>query len=96
MKVRAKRDPSCSYTQCFICRQWGWDVSKAFDRVRLCLPCYVDVLEVKQARGGKAALWRGERSDSNRTDVSRETESGSEPQTGQRVPSPFVQLDMFD
>jgi len=41
-----------SYQQCFICRGWGWDVSKAMDRVWLCLPCYVDVLEMRQSRGG--------------------------------------------
>jgi len=35
--------------QCFLCREWGWDVSKAFD-TDLCLPCYVDVLEVRQSR----------------------------------------------
>jgi len=41
-----------SYNQCFICREWSWDVSKVIGHgVTLCLPCYVDVLEVKQARG---------------------------------------------
>jgi len=40
-----------SYSQCFICRIWSWDVSKIIGRnVTLCLPCYVDVLEVRQAR----------------------------------------------
>lgn len=49
-------------SQCFICRQWSWDVCRAVlgprppyagrsDNVTLCMPCYVDVLEVRQARG---------------------------------------------
>ena len=42
---------SLSYAQCFLCREWSWSVSRCFDRVHLCLPCYVDVLEVRQARG---------------------------------------------
>jgi len=37
--------------QCFICREWTWDVCKSMNDVDLCLPCYVDVLEVRQARG---------------------------------------------
>lgn len=40
-----------SFSQCFICREWSWSVSKSYSRVDLCLPCYVDVLEVRQARG---------------------------------------------
>lgn len=39
------------YTQCFICRGWSHLVSKSHGGVRLCLPCYVDVLEVRAARG---------------------------------------------
>ncbi len=39
------------YNQCFICREWSWSVSKSHGGVSLCLPCYVDVLEVRQARG---------------------------------------------
>lgn len=48
---------SSFYRQCFICRQWSWDVcgvlpeSGRVDGLDLCLPCYVDVLEVRQARG---------------------------------------------
>ena len=48
------------YAQCFICREWSWDVCGSIrgtgglvQGVQLCLPCYVDVLEVKQARGVK-------------------------------------------
>jgi len=39
------------YLQCFICREWSGTVSRCFNEVHLCLPCYVDVLEVRQARG---------------------------------------------
>jgi len=39
------------YTQCFICREWSWDVSRCWSGVQLCLHCYVDILEVRQARG---------------------------------------------
>lgn len=41
---------STQYVQCFLCREWSWSVSQSFDRVSLCLPCYVDVLEVRQNR----------------------------------------------
>jgi len=42
-----------SYCQCFICREWSWGVSKCFNGwTELCLPCYVDVMEVRQRRGG--------------------------------------------
>jgi len=43
------------YSQCFICRQWSYLVCKSgsmHPRSNLCLPCYVDVLEVRQNRGG--------------------------------------------
>ena len=41
-----------NYKQCFICREWTWDVCVTRPiRVDLCLPCYVDVLEVRQRRG---------------------------------------------
>jgi len=39
------------YYQCFVCREWSGTVSRCFSDVHLCLPCYVDVLEVRQARG---------------------------------------------
>ena len=37
--------------QCFICREWSIGVDISHEGVRLCLPCYVDVLEIRQARG---------------------------------------------
>ena len=41
------------YQQCFICRGFSWDVStfRPLGDVELCLPCYVDVLEVRERRG---------------------------------------------
>jgi len=73
-----------SYSQCFICREWSWEVSKAFSQsVSLCLPCYVDVLEVRQARG---ELGRAEPM------VDRLREGPDQPEP----PSPLVQLDLFN
>ena len=71
------------YCQCFLCREWGWDASRCLDRVMLCLPCYVDVLEVRQARGelGNTAPKVDE--------VLREGPDQCEP------PLPYAQLDMF-
>ncbi len=51
-KSSEQSESTVSYSQCFICRVWSWDVSKIIGKaVTLCLPCYVDVLEVRQARG---------------------------------------------
>ncbi len=51
-KTSEQSESTVSYTQCFICRAWSWDVSKIIGKgVALCLTCYVDVLEVRQARG---------------------------------------------
>jgi len=77
-----------SYRQCFICREWGWDVSRPTARyvgVDLCLPCYVDILEVKQGRGLMVT------EDSTRLggdDRGAGAESG-------KSPSPYQQVDMF-
>lgn len=71
--------------QCFICRQWSSDVSRVLEPtkdVQLCLPCYVDVLEVRQARGGLHGLDR--------------EKQGQEPVPGDASPSPFRQLELFD
>lgn len=40
-----------SSSQCFICRAFTWDVTRSHGGVELCLPCYVDVLEIRQGRG---------------------------------------------
>jgi len=78
--------PFGSYSQCFICRQWSWEVTGAFERprVQLCLPCYVDVLEVRQARGAM-------------TPAEPAVELlGEGPDKPGPSPSPYRQLDMFD
>ena len=71
------------YAQCFICREWSHMGSKSIHDTWLCLPCYIDVLEVRQARGGlrKTAPMM--------VDQLREGPDQSEP------PSPFAQLDLF-
>ena len=72
-----------SYRQCFICRHWSWDACDAFSGTTLCLPCYVDVLEVRQARGAMGVQ------DSGNDPALSEDRPGSSP-------SPFPQLDLFD
>jgi len=38
-----------SVLQCFVCREWNWMVSEVRDfEANLCVPCYVDVLELRQ------------------------------------------------
>jgi len=81
-----------SYQQCVICREWGWDVSRCFENVGLCLPCYVDVLEVRQARGVM-----GEQ----RTHPADPESRGSNPTRADATipgnsPSPYRQGDLFD
>ena len=71
------------HAQCFICREWSWDVSRSFDKVHLCLPCYVDCLEVRQARGVMGAA------------PDDPVTPGEGPEPG-NSPSPFRQFDMFD
>jgi len=71
--------------QCFICREWTWDVCKSMNDVELCLPCYVDILEVRQDRLEARGVMGGESL----------KEKGSTEQPG-NSPSPFVQGDLFD
>jgi len=81
---RARSFMSLSYAQCFICREWKWNVSRCLDmgRVELCLVCYVDVLEVREARGVMGpGISNPEGAD-----------AGQDPGNS---PSPVVQLDMF-
>jgi len=40
------------FLQCFICREWSYLMRTEFS-AELCLPCYVDVLEIRQRRGAK-------------------------------------------
>ena len=81
-----------SYRRCFICREWGWDVSKPTPNqigADLCLPCYVDVLQVRQARGvmGKGSP--------ERTAFLAGNPPEDAPETG-NSPSSFRQMDLFD
>jgi len=80
--------PWVNYLQCFVCRDWSWSVSRILNGTHLCLPCYVDVLEVRQARGsmGEPAGESAEAGLSN---------SAPEANTPGSAPSPHVQLDMF-
>ena len=84
-----KSASAASYRQCFMCRRWSWDVCRPVMGTvgaDLCLPCYVDVLEVRQARG----LMGKERSGGLGPDV-------DEPGAGTgKSPSPFRQLDLFE
>lgn len=78
-----------SYGQCFLCREWSWSVCRAVrDRTLLCLPCYVDVLEMRQARG---VIGEGKTLPAGTPDA--EMDKSSEPGNS---PSPLSQLEMFD
>jgi len=78
-----------SYQQCFLCREWSWSVcgsTPGVIGVELCLPCYVDVLEVRQARG----LMAEPRKDFGKNDPRLEAN------TAGQSPSSFPQLDLFE
>jgi len=85
MESPSEARSSVSYGQCFICREWSWDACDAFKGTTLCLPCYVDVLEVRQGRG----LMGKEHSGGLGPDADEPRAS-----TG-KSPSPFRQLDLF-
>lgn len=73
-----------SYSQCFICRQWSHMGSKSTMDVWLCLPCYVDVLQVREKRGGQ---------------IIPEPEGGplgEGPDQGEPRPSPYTQGELFE
>jgi len=61
--------------------------------VDLCLPCYVDVLEVRQARGVMGASSEARHTPSARERARPTPESDGSPGNS---PSPFPQLDLFD
>jgi len=68
---------------------WSWDVSRQEQQTvgaDLCLPCYVDVLEVRQGRG----LMAEPRKDFGKNDPRLEANIAG------KSPSPFRQLDLFD
>lgn len=76
------------YSQCWICREWSWDVTKAIGiGTELCLPCYVDCLEVKQER--RERLGEGGKTE-------REQRPSGERPAKSVPPDPFPQIEMFD
>ena len=87
-----------TYSQCFICREWSWSVSRTSSGITrgvdLCLPCYVDVLEVRQARGpmGADEERKPRSTPSARERVHPTPESDGSPGS---APSPYVQGDLF-
>jgi len=46
------KEKKAPFLQCFICREWSYLMKTEF-AAELCLPCYVDVLEIRQRRGAK-------------------------------------------
>jgi len=80
-----------SCLQCFICRQWTWDVCETNNwHVPLCLPCYVDVLEVRQARGVMGAPLGGIQNVTSSDVIPEATKPGNSPSLFGR------QIEMFD
>ncbi len=91
-------------TQCFICREWSHMVSKSLlGGAPLCLPCYVDVLEVRQARGvmgelpGSARVAGAESAPPGATTPGNSPSPyiGPEFRAGGCLNGPCVQADMF-
>lgn len=87
-----------SIQRCFICGVWSWDVTRCgpkgrdwVDSVSLCLPCYVDVLEVRQARG---VMGEPGATDSLPEEVP--SSRGRPATTPGNSPSPYRQGDLFD
>jgi len=77
------------FKQCFICREFGWDVCRAWNGVQLCLPCYVDCLEVRERRGASV--------EGDRRAIDREAMScGPLQEPLPRPATPWRQLDLFD
>ncbi len=84
-----------SYSQCHICRDWSWDVSKIIGKgIELCLPCYVDVLEVRQARRDAMRV-KLEGAGSGR-ETERVQGPSRERPAKSVLPDLFPQIEMFD
>ena len=79
---------SRTYAQCFICRQWSWDASWTNLEVRLCLPCYVDVLEVRQGRQERGLMAEPSGGPMN--------SQASGANIAGKSPAPFTQMEMFE
>ena len=74
------REKKAPFLQCYICREWTSLTSKAFE-TELCLPCYVDILEIRERRGAK-------------TDPEVDVPIGEGPDKS--VAPLYSQLEMFD
>jgi len=88
MKSLSAARSSSPYSQCLICRVWSWDACNSFDGATLCLPCYVDVLEVRQDRLERGAMGEPVGGPKN----SKAPQANI---TGSSL-SPFRQLELFD
>ena len=79
------------FGQCHLCREWSWMVSKSFERVPLCLVCYVDALEERQwvQSGGKSKV----RGLGGAEPVKQQLGEGPDQRP---APEPYRQLDLFE
>jgi len=74
------------FSPCWICREWSSVVSNV-QGVPLCIPCYVDVLEIRQKRQEK-----GLRAEPEVATLGDGPHRSAVPSTAE----PFRQLDFFD
>jgi len=89
MKNQSAARSSSPYSQCWMCRVWSWDACNSFDGATLCLPCYVDVLEMSQEKQAARGVM-GEQSEGSRGwDIAEQEDDPG------NSPSPFRQLDLF-
>lgn len=99
MKNLSAAKSTSPYSQCLICREWSWDACNSFDGATLCLPCYVDVLELRQERMERAGGVMGAATrftSSASGQASRSPESDESPGNS---PPPFLdptQRNLFD
>jgi len=87
-----------SFRRCFICGEWSWDVCAyrpgslpGFGGADLCLPCYMDVLVLGQAREARGVMGAETRFTSSARAFTPESD-----ELPGNSPSPYVQLDLFD
>lgn len=88
MKSSSASEIHRNYFKCFICLEWGWDVHTAFE-ADLCLPCYVDVLEVRQRRGVLG-------SEPVVAPLREGPDKNPHPTWRPGLPLPYFQIDMFE
>lgn len=85
-----QKEKKAPFLQCFICREWSY-LTKCEFEAELCLPCYVDVLEIRQRRGATAVP--------NEDAAFREGPDQPEPlatHQNQMEPLATRQIEMFD